>query len=124
MFSNRAACYTKLGAWADGLRDAEECIRLAPDFSKGYSRKGHLQFFMKEFGKAMETYEAGLKRDPDSAELKEGLVRCVQAINKMNRGEASEEEMKAHPVLRIAPMFHGACSSLTSLCRAWHARPC
>jgi hypothetical protein len=30
-----------------GLKDAEECIRLAPDFAKGYSRKGHLQFFMK-----------------------------------------------------------------------------
>ena len=36
LFSNRAACYTKLGAWNDGLKDAEECIRLAPDFAKGY----------------------------------------------------------------------------------------
>jgi stress-induced-phosphoprotein 1 len=86
LFSNRAACYTKLGAWAEGLKDAEECIRLAPDFSKGYSRKGHLQFFMKEFDQAMATYEAGLERDPESAELKEGLVRCVQAINKVRGG--------------------------------------
>ena len=30
-----------------GLKDAEECIKLAPEFAKGYSRKGHLQFFMK-----------------------------------------------------------------------------
>jgi stress-induced-phosphoprotein 1 len=36
LFSNRAACYTKLGAWNEGLKDAEECIRLAPTFSKGY----------------------------------------------------------------------------------------
>lgn len=36
LYSNRAACYTKLGAWNDGLKDAEECIRLAPDFAKGY----------------------------------------------------------------------------------------
>ena len=43
----RAACYTKLGAWNEGLKDAEECIRLAPEFGKGYSRKGHLQYFMK-----------------------------------------------------------------------------
>ena len=33
-----------------GLKDAEECIKLAPDFAKGYSRKGHLQFFMKVSG--------------------------------------------------------------------------
>ena len=36
LHSNRAACYTKLGAWADGLKDAEECIRLEPSFIKGY----------------------------------------------------------------------------------------
>ena len=36
LYSNRAACYTKLGAWNDGLKDADECIRLAPEFSKGY----------------------------------------------------------------------------------------
>ncbi|BDA49920.1 Hsp70-Hsp90 organizing protein 1 [Coccomyxa sp. Obi] len=93
LFSNRAACYTKLGAWNDGLKDAEECIRLEPTFIKGYSRKGHLQFFMKEYDKALETYEAGLKHDPDNAELKEGIARCVDAMNKINRGEASEEEM-------------------------------
>ena len=39
LLSNRAACYTKLGAWADGVKDADACISLAPDFAKGYSRK-------------------------------------------------------------------------------------
>jgi len=38
LFSNRAACYTKLGAWSDGVKDADECIRLAPTFTKGYRR--------------------------------------------------------------------------------------
>ena len=51
LYSNRAACYTKLGAWNEGLKDAEECIQLNPNFGKGYSRKGHLQFFMKEYDK-------------------------------------------------------------------------
>lgn len=37
--SNRAACYTKLGAWDAGLKDADECIKLKPDFTKGYVRK-------------------------------------------------------------------------------------
>jgi hypothetical protein len=46
------------------------------------SRKGHLQFFMKEYDAALETYEAGLARDPDNAELKEGIARCFEAINK------------------------------------------
>ncbi|PRW58562.1 Heat shock STI [Chlorella sorokiniana] len=102
LFSNRAACYTKLGALNEGLKDADECIRLAPDFAKGYSRKGHLQYFMKEFDKAIETYQEGLKADPENHELKEGLMRCVQAINKMNRGEMDEGELKERQARAMA----------------------
>lgn len=102
LYSNRAACYTKLGAWADGLKDADECIRLRPDFSKGYSRKGHLQYFMKEFDKAMETYEAGLRHDPDNAELQDGMRRCIEGINKVNRGDVTEAELKERQAKAMA----------------------
>lgn len=102
LYSNRAACYTKLGALNEGLKDADECIRLAPDFTKGYSRKGHLQYFMKEYDKAIETYQEGLKHDPENHELKEGLMRCVQAINKMNRGEVDEAELKERQARAMA----------------------
>lgn len=37
LYSNRAACFTKLGTWDAGLKDAEECIRLEPTFVKGYT---------------------------------------------------------------------------------------
>lgn len=45
--------------------------------------QGHLQFFMKEHDEAMKTYEQGLSYDKDNSELKEGLMRCQQAINKV-----------------------------------------
>ena len=64
-------------------QDAEECIRLEPTFSKGYSRKGPLQFFMKDYDAALETYEAGLKHDPDNAELKEGINRALEGLAKV-----------------------------------------
>jgi hypothetical protein len=38
---------------------------------------------LQDYDKAVETYQAGLERDPDNQELKEGLLRCVQAINKV-----------------------------------------
>jgi tetratricopeptide (TPR) repeat protein len=97
-YSNRSACYTKLAgawrhacchaagatltpcactagcrrraAWNEGLKDAEKCIEVAPTFGKGYSRKGAVQFFMKDYDKALATYQAGLTHDPDSEELK------------------------------------------------------
>lgn len=94
LYSNLAACYTKLGAYPEGLKAADRCVELAPDFVKGYSRKGTLQFFMKEYEKAMATYEAGLLHEPDNAELKEGIMRCLQAIDRIAHGDASEEEIK------------------------------
>ena len=45
--------------------------------------QGHLQFFMKDYEKAMETYEQGLKQDPNNEELKEGKSRCVQQLSKV-----------------------------------------
>ncbi|XP_065857988.1 hsp70-Hsp90 organizing protein 3 [Euphorbia lathyris] len=93
-YSNRAACYTKLGALPEGLKDAEKCIELDPTFTKGYTRKGAVQFFMKEYEKAMETYQAGLKHDPQNQELLDGVRRCVDQLNKASRGDISPEDLK------------------------------
>ncbi|XP_047325288.1 hsp70-Hsp90 organizing protein 3-like [Impatiens glandulifera] len=93
-YSNRAASYTKLGAMPEGLKDAEKCIDLDPTFTKGYSRKGAVQFFMKEYDKALETYQAGLKHEPNNQELLDGVRRCIEQINKANRGDLTPEEIK------------------------------
>lgn len=94
VYSNRAASYTKLGAMPEGLKDAEKCIELDPTFSKGYTRKGAIQFFLKEYEKALETYQEGLKHDPNNQELLDGISRCVQQINKASRGDLTPEELK------------------------------
>lgn len=40
LFSNRCAALLKLSKTTKALADAEECIRLRPDWDKGYFRKG------------------------------------------------------------------------------------
>ena len=37
---------------------------------------------MKEYDKALETYQTGLQHEPDNAELKEGIERCVSSISR------------------------------------------
>jgi len=59
VYSNRCACYTKLQAFNEASKDAEKCIELEPTWSKGYTRKGHVEFFTKQYDKALETYRAG-----------------------------------------------------------------
>ena len=126
LYSNRAACYTKLGAWNEGLKDADMCIELAPEFPKGYSRKGHLQYFMKEYNKALETYETGLKHDPENSELKEGMRRCITAINSMNRGDMTEEERKERQERAMAdPEIQGILTDpiMTNVLREMQENP-
>lgn len=94
-YSNRSACYTKLAAFNEALKDAEKCIEIDPKFVKGYSRKGHVEFFTKQYDKALETYQAGLEIDPSNEELKDGARRCIMEQNKAASGMLTEEELKA-----------------------------
>ena len=72
-FSNRSACYANLDQFEPALEDAEKCISLKPDWSKGYSRKGLALFRMGRLPEAQETYESGLQFDAQNPLLLEGL---------------------------------------------------
>lgn len=85
-----------------GERDADKCIELNPEFVKGYSRKANVKFLMKEYEKALETYEKGLTYAPDSTELKDGVRRCQQQIQRFMTGMATEDEVKERQAKAMA----------------------
>jgi len=78
-FSNRSACYASLEKYEKALEDGAECVRLKPDWAKGYTRKGLAEFFLKKYDDAAETYKAGLKLAPEDPTLKEGLSKAMDA---------------------------------------------
>ncbi|VDK47568.1 unnamed protein product [Anisakis simplex] len=77
LYSNRAACYTKLMEFQRALDDCETCIKKDPSFIKGYIRKGAALIAMKEFGKAQVAFEMALSIDSNNAEAKEGLMNAI-----------------------------------------------
>jgi stress-induced-phosphoprotein 1 len=91
-YSNRAAAYTKLMAYAEAIRDCDEALKIKPDFIKGYIRKGYAQFLSKEYQKCLVTYQEGLKLDPGNAELKQGLEDTLNAINDRSTSGATPDQ--------------------------------
>lgn len=45
--------------WGRALEDCEKCLQLDPKFIKAYIRLGKVQHFLKQYHKAVETYEKG-----------------------------------------------------------------
>lgn len=76
LYSNRAACYTKLAAFDLGLKDCDMCIKLDEKFIKGYIRKGKILQGMQQTSKASTAYQKALEIDPNNAEAIEGYRQC------------------------------------------------
>ncbi|KAF9360187.1 Hsp90 cochaperone [Mortierella sp. NVP85] len=79
-YSNRAACYTKLMAINEALKDCETCIKLDPKFVKGYIRKAAIQFLKKEYTECLETCQQAKDADVD----KKNTAEIDQQINKVH----------------------------------------
>ena len=86
-FSNRSAAYlAKGGCDRDALKDAEQCISLAPMWAKGYMRKGDALARLKGKGpranallEAQMAYRTCLDRDPSKA-TETKVKRCLAAL--------------------------------------------
>lgn len=89
-YSNRAAAYLKLGAYNDALKDAEKCLELKPDFVKAHARKGHAYFWTKQYNRALQAYDDGLKYDPQNADCREGRMRTMMKIQEMATGQSGD----------------------------------
>lgn len=92
IYSNRAACYTKLAAFDLGLKDCETCVELDPKFVKGWIRKGKILQGMKQHRKAAKAYETALSLDPNNAEAAEGY-RSASMYHDSNPEEVRKRAM-------------------------------
>jgi len=86
LWSNRSASYANLGEYEKALTDAEKAIECKPDWAKGYSRKGLALAYLQRHEEAIKTYEEGVRLDPSSAALKEGLQDARAAKAKEQGG--------------------------------------
>lgn len=108
LYSNRAACYTKLAAFDLGLKDCETCIKLDEKFIKGYIRKGKILQGMQKTSKASSAYQKALELDPNNAEALEGYRACAlnlqrnpQEVLKNAMNDPEVQQILKDPAMRL-----------------------
>lgn len=74
-YGNRSYCFDKLGLFSKALADAEKAIKLNPEWSKNYHRKGRALAGLKQYVEAESLFETVLKMDNDCEEAKQELQR-------------------------------------------------
>ncbi|KAH0530347.1 hypothetical protein TsFJ059_004977 [Trichoderma semiorbis] len=80
LYSNRSAAYASKKDWDNALKDAEKTTEIKPDWAKGWGRKGAALHGKGDLLGANDAYEAGLKHDPNNAQLKSGLSSVEKAM--------------------------------------------
>ena len=76
--------------------DCAKALEIDPKYVKAWSRKAGIEFFMKEYHRAQESYQKGLELDPDNADCKSGLQRVMRAIQTGSTSEEVDKERAAH----------------------------
>ncbi|XP_018567462.1 stress-induced-phosphoprotein 1 [Anoplophora glabripennis] len=98
LYSNRAACYTKLAAFDLGLKDCDKCVELDPKFIKGWIRKGHILQGMQQSSKAITAFQKAMEIDPNNAEALQGYRACtIESANLDGDPEKIRQRAMADP---------------------------
>ncbi|VDN19113.1 unnamed protein product [Dibothriocephalus latus] len=107
LYSNRAACYTKLMEFPCALKDCETCISLAPDFVKGYLRKAACLVAMKDLNQARKAYRKALELEPTCEEARQGIIQCAtsesdpEATRQRAMYDPEIKEILSDPAMRM-----------------------
>jgi len=84
-WSNRALCYSAVEDWRRCKDDARQCIRLKPDFMKGWFLLAKSLWKLADPKEAHRTLEMGLQNLPGCPELLEMQAEFVAEVDEMAR---------------------------------------
>ncbi|KAM4729186.1 uncharacterized protein FYW61_009844 [Anableps anableps] len=113
-FGNRSYCYYCLEQYPQALADAERSIELAPEWAKGYFRKGRALIGMKRYSEAEKAMEQVLKLDKECEEAVNDLFSC-KVLQLMEFGF---EEMQSVVLLERFSSVQAVLASCSDASRA------
>ncbi|XP_014663578.1 PREDICTED: stress-induced-phosphoprotein 1-like [Priapulus caudatus] len=107
LYSNRAACYTKLAEFNLGLKDCDMAIKLEPTFVRAYLRKANILMGLKNMSDAAKTFQKAIELDQNCQEALEGYKKCMMTTNdpeevkKRAMADPEIQKILADPAMRM-----------------------
>eukprot|EP00771_Trimastix_marina_P000011 gnl/Trimastix_PCT/1006.p2 GENE.gnl/Trimastix_PCT/1006~~gnl/Trimastix_PCT/1006.p2 ORF type:complete len:275 (+),score=96.10 gnl/Trimastix_PCT/1006:48-827(+) len=89
--SNRSAAYFSMNLFEKAVEDANWCVELKPDWSKGYYRKGIAHKELGQIYEARLAFRKGLERDPGNLDIQSALVQLPDNASAAAAGPTIEE---------------------------------
>lgn len=89
LYSNRAACFLKLGRYAQAREDAQKCVELNPDFAKGHFRLALAQQAEHNFEAACHAFNRTLQLEPKNKDAASGLRMAEVQAERQRRQQAA-----------------------------------
>lgn len=89
-YGNRAACYLKLAAVPEGIKDCDKAIALDPAFVKAYIRKAALLHLRRDYSEALAVLDLAASHDVDRRHAAEIQSLCAKCYEEIRRGNAAE----------------------------------
>merc|ERR1711871_950345 len=93
--NNLAATLVKVGDVIGAKNQVEKALEIDEKYVKAWAKKGDIEFLMKEYHKAMDSYEAGMALEPDNAACKQGLQKVMMKVNSASSEEQAERQAHA-----------------------------
>jgi hypothetical protein len=88
-YANRAQCFLCAGQPEKALEDATRCTELAPDYPKGWFRKGMALHAMKRYGQAIPALLEAEKLDPKNTQIPEAIKMAQLMCRQHGPGEGT-----------------------------------
>lgn len=97
LYTNLASALGKLLEFPSAIQNCKKALEIDPKCFKAHLKKGHFEFFAKDYKNALESYQAALAIEPTNEEALQSIERLSRAIEERNRSsEAPSEEAIAN----------------------------